>query len=82
MLSAAFRQYLAERWLLNGRFNSTTSGMNGTEPMELSEDEREDDGKDGEREIDETDELSNKSPQPHAGAGVVVLCWPRGGFKS
>ena len=52
------------------------------EPTEISEDEREDDGKEGEREIDETDELSNKSPQPHAGAGVVVLCWLPGGFKS
>ena len=82
MLSAAFRQYLAERWLVNGRSNSTTSGMDGMEPIELSEDEREDDGKDGEREIDETDELPNKSPQPHAGAGVVVLCWPPGGFNS
>lgn len=82
MLSAAFRQYRAERWLLNGRFNSTTSAMDGMEPIELSDDEREDDRKDGEREIDETDELSNKSPQPHAGPGVAMLCWPPGGFKS
>lgn len=82
MLRAAFRQYLAERWLLNGTFNSGTAEMEGMEPIELIEDDREDNGKDGEREIDEADELSNKSPQPHAGAGVVVLCWPPGRFKS
>ena len=51
------------------------------EPRELIEDDREDNGEDGEREIDEKDELSNKSPQPHAGAGVIVLCSSPGGFK-
>lgn len=81
MLSAAFRQYLAARWLLNGRFNSGTSEIDGMEPRELIEDDREDNGEDGEREIDEKDELSNKSPQPHAGAGVIVLCSSPGGFK-
>ena len=82
MLSAAFRQYLAERWLLNGGFNSGTSEMDGMEAMELIEDDREDKGDDGESEIDETEELSNKPPQPHAGAGIVVLCSPPSGFKS
>ena len=81
MLSAAFRQYLAERWLLNGRFSSGTSEMDGMEPTELIEDDRVDNAEVGEREIDETDELSEKLPQPHAGAGIVVLCSPSGGFK-
>lgn len=55
--------------------------MDGTEPTELIEDDREDNKEDGERETDETDELSNKLPQPHAGAGVAVMCSPSGGFK-
>ena len=55
--------------------------MDGMEPRELIEDDREDNREDGERETDETDELSNKLPQPHAGAGVVVLGSPSGGFK-
>lgn len=82
MLSAAFRQYLAERWLLNGRFNSGTSEMDAIEPIELIEDDWEDAGEDGESEVDETDELSNKLPQPHAGAGIVVRCSPSGRFRS
>ena len=82
MLSAAFRQYLAERWLLNGRFNSGTSEMDAIEPIELIEDDREDAGEDGESEVDETDELSNKLPQPQAGAGIVVRCSLSGRFRS
>lgn len=82
MLSAAFRQYLAEIWLVNGRFSFGTSEMVGMEPIELIEDDREDNGKDGEGEIEETDELSKKSPHPQAGCAVVVLCSPPGVFKS
>lgn len=55
--------------------------MDGMEPTELIEDDRVDNAEVGEREIDETDELSEKLPQPHAGAGIVVLCSPSGGFK-
>lgn len=79
MLSAAFRQYLADRWLLNGRINSGTSEMDGTEPIELIEDDREDNEEGGESGIDGTDEASNQLPQPHVGVDIVVLCsrsWP------
>ena len=56
--------------------------MDAIEPIELIEDDREDAGEDGESEVDETDELSNKLPQPQAGAGIVVRCSPSGRFRS
>ena len=53
MLSAAFRQYLAERWLLNGRFISGKSEMDEMEPIGLIGDDRE---------TDETGGLSERLP--------------------
>lgn len=82
MLSAAFRQYLAERWLLNGRFNSGKSEMDETEPIGLIGDHREDCKELDDRETDETRGLSERLPQPHKGAGLVVLCSPPDTFNS
>ena len=82
MLNAAFKQYSAERRLLNGRFSTGTSEMDATEPMELVEDDRDDDGEAGGRETDGPDESSNKLAQLHAGAGVVVFSPPPGGLKA
>ena len=78
MLSAAFRQYLAERWLLNGRFNSGRSEKYELELIGLIGDNREDCEEEGEGETDKTGGLSEKLTQPHEGAGVVVLCSPHG----
>ena len=66
---------MADRWLLNGRLNSGTSEMDETEPIELAEDDRECKCEDGEPDVDETEGLLNKLPQPHAGA-ETVLCSP------
>ena len=78
MLNAAFRQYLADRWLLNGRLNSGTSEMDETEPMELAEDDGECKCEDGEPDVDDAERLLNNLPQPHVGAGIVLCsppCW-------
>lgn len=62
MLSAAFRQYLAERWLLNGRINSGKSEMDEMEPIGLIGDHREDCKELDDRETDETGGLSERLP--------------------
>ena len=62
MLSAAFRQYLAERWLLNGRFNSGKSEMDEMEPIELIGDHGEDCKELDDRETDEIGGLSERLP--------------------
>ena len=76
MLNAAFRQYLADRWLLNGRLNSGTSEMDEMKPMKLAEDGRECKCEDGEPDADEREGLLNKLPQPHVGAVMVVWSPP------
>ena len=81
ILRAAFKQYFAERWLLNGKLQPGYSGLEDLEAelIELMDDGGDDDNEeDGDREDADADadadEVSNKLLQLQADAGPFSLC--------
>lgn len=77
MLRAAFKQNLAERWLLNGILQPGNSEMDGLVPdAEPKDDEGDDSGEIENREDVDADESSNKLPQVQADLGPASPCSP------